>query len=158
MARIEDTPDPVVGLARDRVAGAIVFVIGLAILWQGWALPFGSFRAPGPGMLPMTLAAILATLGLLIAVRGGGPDVRALGWGEGRHVLFIFGALAFSALALEGLGYRLTVATVLLVLVGAVERKGWLPAILISAGVALGSYALFAGALKVPLPLGPFGF
>ncbi len=158
MARPEDVPAPAAGLARDRVAGTALFAIGLLIAWQGWGLPFGTFRAPGPGMLPVTLAAILSLFGLLIAARGGGPDVRALGWGEARHVLFIFGALAFSALALERLGYRLTVAAVLLVLVGAVERRGWIPAVLVAAGFAFGSYALFADALKVPLPRGPFGF
>ena len=148
----------IAGISRDRVAGGALCGLGLLIAWQGWGLPFGSFRVPGPGLLPVTLAVILAIFGLLIAVRGGGPGLRALGWGEARHVSYIFGALFFSALAMETLGYRATMAVVLFFLVGVVERRGWLAAVLTAAGFSLGSYALFADALRVPLPLGPFGF
>lgn len=158
MTEPQDAPAPVAGPSRDRIAGVVLFGAGAVLAWQGWALPFGSFRVPGPGMLPVTLAAILAVFGLSIAIRGGGPGLRALGWGEARHALSIFGALSFSAAAMESLGYRATVAAVLFFLVGVVERKGWLPAVLLAAGFAFGSYALFADALKVPLPLGPFGF
>jgi len=156
--RIEDLRFPGAVLSRDRVAGAVLCVIGGLIVWQGWSLPFGTFRVPGPGMLPVTLAVILAFLGLLLAVKGGGPTLSALEWDEKKHALPIFGALVFTALALEGLGYRLTVGAILLFLVGVVERKGRLVAVLVATGFSAGTYALFATALRVPLPLGPFGF
>lgn len=158
MTELQSAPASATGPSRDRIAGAVLFGMGVLIAWQGWTLPFGSFRVPGPGMLPVTLAAILAVFGVLIAIRGGGPGLRALGWKEARHALSIFGALSFSAAAMETLGYRATVAAVLIFLVGVVERKGWLATVLLAAGFAFGSYALFADALKVPLPLGPFGF
>jgi hypothetical protein len=152
-----ETPASGTGPARDRVAGAILLALGLSILWEARALPFGSFGTPGAGMFPAALALLLAAIGLLLALKGGGPSLAALGWKEARHGLSIFGALAFAALALESLGYRLTVAAVLLFLIGAVERKGWLAAVLVALGFALGSHALFADFLRVPLPRGPFG-
>jgi hypothetical protein len=145
------------GPTRDRVAGAALLALGLAIAWEAQALPFGSLGVPGAGMFPTALAVMLAALGLLLALKGGGPTLAALGWKEARHGLAIFAALGFAALALETLGYRLTVAAVLLFLIGAVERKGLLPAALVALGFALGSHALFADFLRVPLPRGPFG-
>ncbi len=145
------------GVTRDRVAGLILLALGLAIVWAARALPFGTLGAPGAGLFPVALALLLAAAGLGLAARGGGPALRALGWTEARRGFAVFASLAFAALALESLGYRLTVAAVLLFLIGAVERKGWLPAVLVAAGFAAGTYALFADFLRVPLPRGPFG-
>lgn len=153
-----ETPAPGAGPTRDRIAGAVLLALGLSIVWETRALPFGSLGAPGAGMFPAALALILAALGLLLALKGGGPSLGALGWKEAKPGLAIFAALAFAALALESLGYRLTVAAVLLFLIGAVERKGWRAATLVALGFAFGSHALFADFLRVPLPRGPFGF
>ena len=152
-----ETPASGAGPTRDRVAGTILLALGLAIGWETRALPFGSLGAPGAGMFPAALALMLAALGLLLALKGGGPALGALGWKEARPGLAIFAALAFAPLALESLGYRLTVAAVLLFLIGGIERKGWLPAVLVALGFALGSHALFADFLRVPLPRGFFG-
>ena len=145
------------GPRRDRIAGLVLVALGLLIVWEARALPFGSLGAPGAGMFPVALALILAALGLLLAFQGGGPAVGTLGWKEAKPGLAIFAALVFAAFALETLGYRLTVAAVLLFLIGAIERKGWRAAGLVAFGFAFLSYALFADFLRVPLPRGPFG-
>ena len=61
------------------------------------------------------------------------------------------------ALAMERLGYRLTIFIALLVLAGAVERKGWIAGILFAGGFALVTYFLFHTLLRLTLPQGPFG-
>jgi len=61
------------------------------------------------------------------------------------------------ALALERLGYRLTILIVLLVLAGIVEKRGWIAAVVFAAGFSLGTHFLFNTLLRVPLPHGPFG-
>ncbi len=152
-----DAPSTGADFGRDRVAGLCLLALGFAIVWAARALPFGTLGAPGAGMFPVALAFLLVAAGLWLAVKGGGPSLRQLGWTEARRGLAVFAALAFAALALEALGYRLTVAAVLLFLIGAVERKGWLPAALVAFGFAVGTYALFADFLRVPLPRGPFG-
>ena len=152
-----EPPAPGAGLACDRIAGLVLVALGLLIVWESRALPFGSLAAPGAGMFPVALALILAALGLLLALKAGGPALGALGWKEAKPGLAIFAALAFAALALETLGYRLTVVAVLLFLIGAVERKGWRATGLVAFGFAFASYALFADFLRVPLPRGPFG-
>jgi hypothetical protein len=62
------------------------------------------------------------------------------------------------ALALERLGYRLTILIALLALVALMEEKGWIVGGVFAVGFSLGSYYLFNTLLRVPLPQGPFGF
>jgi hypothetical protein len=69
----------------------------------------------------------------------------------------ILAAGAFAALALERLGYRLTILSVMVFLLALVERRGWLATSLFALVLAFGSYFLFGTVLRVPLPRGPFG-
>jgi len=145
-------------MTTDRVAGLALVLIGVYTLWESRVLPLGSLRAPGPAFLPMVLALVLVGLGALVAAGGrSAPRLRTLHWAEAGHAVAILGACAFAALALERLGYRLTMALVLLFLLRVVERK---PAALALgfavAGAAL-SFHLFHTLLRVPLPRGPLG-
>jgi hypothetical protein len=70
----------------------------------------------------------------------------------------ILATCVFAALALERLGYRLTMAAVLGFLVGVVERKGILLSAAFALALALGSFYVFDTVLRVPLPRGPGGF
>jgi putative tricarboxylic transport membrane protein len=84
--------------------------------------------------------------------------VAAIPWTEWRHAVAILGACVFMALALERLGYRLTILVVLLALLTLVERKRWVVGAVFAVGFSLGSYLLFNTLLRVPLPQGPFRF
>ena len=145
-------------LTVDRVAGAGLAVFAVFVLWQSRALPLGSLANPGPAYMPMALAALLLVGGVAIAVLAG--DTRRVGsldFGEWRHAMAIFAACAFAALALERLGYRLTIALVLLFLLGVVERKRVVITVVFAMAFAIGTFLLFDTLLRVPLPRGPFG-
>ncbi|HEU5321058.1 MAG TPA: tripartite tricarboxylate transporter TctB family protein [Methylomirabilota bacterium] len=145
-------------MTTDRVAGAALAALALAVLAASRALPLGSLRHPGPGYMPVVLALVLAALAVAVLASGGrAPRLGAVGWAEWRHALAIAAACAFAAWALERLGYRLTVGVVVAVLVGAVERRGPVTALVVAAGLAAGSFFLFSTLLRVPLPRGPFG-
>ncbi len=145
-------------LTVDRVGGGALALLALLVLWESRALPLGSLRNPGPAYMPVVLALSALVLGLLIVAGGGRSEpLAAVGWGEARHALIILGACAFAALALERLGYRLTMLLMLAFLVRVVERRGVLAAVAFSAGVAWGSFYLFSTLLRVPLPRGPWG-
>ncbi|MBI2371164.1 MAG: tripartite tricarboxylate transporter TctB family protein [Deltaproteobacteria bacterium] len=146
-------------LTRDRVAGVVLVLFSLGVMWETRVLPLGSLHNPGPGYMPMLLAIVLAGMGLLVALGGGSsPPLASLEWAEGKHALAILGGCAFAALALERLGYRLTVIILLVFLLWLVERKR--PGVVAAwaLGLAFGSFFLFANLLKVPLPRGPLGF
>src|SRR5688500_11071713 len=114
---------------------------------------------PGPGALPVLLALALLACSIVVFVGGRrGERFADIRWTEWRHAVAILGACAFLALALERLGYRLTIFVALLALVSLVEKKGWIAAIIFAGSFSLGTYFLFNTLLRVPLPKGPFGF
>lgn len=145
-------------LTRDRLAGVVLALFSLFVIWESRGLPLGSIREPGPGFLPVTLAAILLCFGTLVGATGAlSPRIRAIGWAEWRHAVAILAACAFAALAIERLGYRLTVLFALLFLLKVVERKGWVLTAAFAFGMAFGTFYLFDTVLRVVLPRGPFG-
>ena len=151
-------PPTRVALTTDRVGGAGLALLALGVLWESRVLPVGSWREPGPGAVPMGLALVALALGVaLVARRGDAPPLGGVGWSEAPRALVVVAALAFLALAFERLGYRLSVFATVLFLVAAVERRPPPAALLYAAGLAWGSFFLFNGLLKVPLPRGPFG-
>lgn len=157
--RVGDAQAASSGLRSDRFAGLLLAAAGAFAAWESIKLPLGSLADPGPGYFPLVLAALLVLGGLLVAAfDSSSPAVRSVRWQEWRHALAILGTGGFAALAIEPLGYRLTVVVMLVFLLGVVERKPPLPVAAISAGVALGSWWLFATVLRVPLPIGNFGF
>ena len=145
-------------LTTDRAAGSALGLLALGVLWESRKLPLGTLRSPGPAYMPVALALVLLVLGLLLVARGGpAPRLGVVGWSEWRHAVAILAACAFAALALERLGYRLTVALTLAFLVGLVERRGALLAVAFALGLAAGTFYLFDTLLRVPLPRWPFG-
>jgi hypothetical protein len=141
------------------VAGAVLAGFAVYVIWQSRTIPFGTIAEPGPGMVPVLLALALLVCSVAVIVAGSATlPVAALGWAEWRHAVAILGACAFMALALERLGYRLTILITLLALLTLVERKSWLTGALFAGGFSVGSHYLFNTLLKVPMPRGPFGF
>jgi hypothetical protein len=146
-------------VSRDRVAGAALVVFALYVLWLDRVLPLGNFHNPGPGYMPMVLALLLAAMGGLVILAGGSaPPFSAIAWTEWRHAIAILGCCTFAALALERLGYRLTIALLVAFLLWVVERKSLAATVLMAGGLALATYYVFGTVLLVPLPLGPWGF
>lgn len=142
----------------DRVAGVALGVLALVVLFESRKLPLGSLHNPGPAYMPVLLAVVLLGFAILVAVGGrAATGLRAVGWTEWRHAVAILGTCAFAALALERLGYRLTMTMSLAFLVGVVERKNVLVTLVFAIALAAGSYYLFDTLLRVPLPRGPFG-
>jgi putative tricarboxylic transport membrane protein len=141
----------------DRVAGVALVVLSIAVLVASRALPLGTLRTPGPAYMPVILALLLLLFGLLLVAMRGSQPFSTLRWNEWRHAVAIAIAVVFFAWALEPLGYRLTVAAVLVFLVGVMERKSVLFTLVFSLSVAGASFFLFSTLLRVPLPRGPFG-
>jgi Tripartite tricarboxylate transporter TctB family len=144
-------------LTLDRVAGGALVVLAGGVLIESRVLPLGSLRNPGPAYMPVLLALLLLGFGVLLALRRGESSARSATWSDWRHAVAILAACAFAALALERLGYRLTILIVLVFLLAVVERRGWLVTSLFAMALAFGSFFLFSTVLRVPLPLGPFG-
>ena len=145
-------------LTTDRVAGAALVLIGLIAVWESRRFTLGSLHRPGPAYMPTLLALLLIVFGLGVALLGSRSQrLSEVGWHEWRHAVGIFAACAFSAWGLDHLGYRLTMAAVLVFLLLVLERKGVILTAIFTAAIAWGSFLLFDTLLRVPLPRGPFG-
>jgi hypothetical protein len=147
------------GLRDDQVSGAVLAIIGVVVALQSWKYPMGSLAEPGPGYLPFAFGSALAVFGALAAAAGGrSPAFRWRHFGDGPKGLAIVAGLAFAALALEQLGYRITIAVLLLYYLGVVERRPRIVTLILTLVVSIGTYYVFARLLRVPLPIGMFGF
>ena len=141
-----------------RGAGAALALLSLVVIWESRRLPLGSLRNPGPAYMPVALAIVLLGFGaLLVALAGKAPTLSSAGWTEWRHAVAIFVVCAFAALALERLGFRVTITLSLAFLLRVVERKGWIFTAVLSIAFAVGAFLLFDTFLRVPLPRGPLG-
>jgi hypothetical protein len=109
--------------------------------------------------VPRLLAILLIAAAFALFVHGGSPaGLRDTDFADLKISLVILVMLGAATFALERAGYRLTVCAFLLVVLVAVERRpAWLSAIL-SGGFALGSFYLINDVLRVPLPLGRWGW
>jgi len=149
----------------DLTAAALLVAVGLAFLWRSLVeTPIGGSANPGPGAAPLLLAVLLVAFSIWTAVVAGtgaaedGASQEPSGRRGLRHAVFVLVAIAFAAGAIDTLGYRATVLAVLLFLLGVVERKPILIALLLSLVLAFGTYALFVRVMRIPLPTGVFGF
>jgi hypothetical protein len=146
-------------LTTDRLAGLVLAAFAIVVLWESRTLPFGTIWEPGAGAVPVLLALILLVCSLAVVVGGAiARPVGAVRWTEWRHAVAILGACVFMALALERLGYRLTILVALFGLLTLIEKKGWVVGVIFAVVFSLSSYYLFNTLLRVPMPQGPFGF
>ena len=146
-------------LRRDHVAGGVVIVAASVVLAMSADLPFGMLASPGPGMLPILLAGLVLVLGAAVLLQAGSsPPFGDLQWPDLPHAARIAALIAVASLAYERLGFIVTMAGVLAILLYGVERRPVVPVLAISLGVPIGAYLLLSKLLKSPLPIGILGF
>jgi hypothetical protein len=146
-------------LRNDQLSGLMLFALAVFVIWQNRAYPLGSLQEPGPGYTPLIIAVFLGITGLLIAVRGGSSELLAeMEWPEAKRAAMILAASGVATYALEHLGYRLTIAALLVFFLGVMERKKPLIVATVAILFSLLSYYLIGTLLRVPLPRGPWGW
>jgi len=158
MSEVHATNDERGALRSDWVSGAILVALAIYIAWQNRVYPLGTLAEPGPGYLPLLLAIFMAAMGGLVALRGGrSQGFAAIRWHEAPRAVVILAACAFATLALERIGYRLTVIALLVFFLGVVERRHPVRAGLVAVAFSLASFYVIGTLLKVPLPRSPWG-
>ena len=146
-------------LTNDRFSGLMLLALAAFVAWQNRAYPLGTLQEPGPGYTPLLIAAFLGLIGVIIVLRGGSsPGVVETSWREAPRALVILIACGVATYALEPLGYRLTIAALLLFFLGVLERRKPLVVAAVSIGFSMLSFYLIGDLLRVPLPVGPWGW
>src|SRR5688572_7604118 len=146
-------------LRSDQVSGLFLTALGTFVGWQNRAYPLGSLQEPGPGYTPLIIAVFLGVTGLLIALKGiSSKPLREIRWPEAKRAALILVACGIATYALEHIGYRITVAALLVFFLGVMERRKPLAVAAVAIGFSLLSFYFIGTLLRVPLPVGPGGW
>jgi putative tricarboxylic transport membrane protein len=144
---------------RERVAAAVLLLVGLAGAFEARRLSIGEVARPGPGFFPFYLGLALAVVALALLARSLARRARAapppggerLRRGKAAGTLLAGVAYAF---LLEPLGFLATTFLLLLFLFTVIEPKRWTTALALSALPALAMWIVFKLWLGVQLPGG----
>jgi hypothetical protein len=146
-------------LREDQVSGLMLLALALLVGWQNRTYPLGSLQEPGPGYVPLLIAIFLGLTGLLIAVRGAASKPLAdTRWPEAKRAALILLACGAATYALEPIGYRITIAALLVFFLGVLERRKPAAVAIVAVVFSLLSFYLLADVLRVPLPRGLWGW
>jgi putative tricarboxylic transport membrane protein len=143
----------------DRVSTLVLLVFALAAVNEARKLRLGSLSAPGPGFVPLCLAAALALVALLLLIRAwrapASPE-RPAEPGERWKALAALAALAVYTFALEPLGFVLATTALLLFFFRVIDGQRWWVALGSAVAISVLAYLVFAHGLHVRLPGAPW--
>ena len=146
-------------LRADHVAGAAFIAFGVLVIALSGDLPVGGLSMPGSGFMPKILAGFTIAFGIVLIVRGGESRPFAeIEWNDAWHAIAVTAITAAAVYFFEILGFATTMATMMFVLLIAIERRPLVYAALYSVGVVGLTYVTFVYLLKTPLVTGPLGF
>ena len=137
---------------RDLISGLIFIGSGAFFVILGQDYTFGSARRMGPGYFPTVLGAILIVLGLLVALRAVKMVQPIEGEWAWKALIINCAALVLFGLIVRGAGLIPAVFLLSLISAWTSSRFRWVPALLLSAGLALFSHLTFVMGLGLPFP------
>lgn len=144
---------------RDQAAGLALAALGAYVALGARGYPFGSLAQPGPGFLPFALGLMLAACGAVLALAAAfAPPTRPITFRDLPHAAVILIVLIAAAVGIERVGFRTLVVLMLLFFLLVLERRPPLVAVPLALGLAFGAFHLINNVLRVPLPIGPWGF
>jgi hypothetical protein len=140
---------------KDFWAGLIFIAIGGGFVLLAQQYRLGDMHRMGPAMFPTLVGALLAALGLIIAVRAFALDGAPVPRFDARPIGVSILAIVLFGIALQWLG--LIAAVAVLVLVGAYAARDVRPLenLALAAVMIAFSVGVFVWLLGLPLPLWP---
>jgi hypothetical protein len=135
---------------------------GTAIAIAALQLPVGKIARPGPGLFPLLLGLLLASLGLALLLEAvGAKTLQAKAfWREPagrRRVMGTAAALLVYTFAVDPLGFLPTTFLLLVFLFRGVYRLTWIASVGMAVLISVSAHLIFAVWLQVNLPLGLLG-
>lgn len=134
----------------------MLIAVGLYVVGTSLTMSVWRHSTPEEGFFPLLLGSALAGLSFALW-RTGQQETDSAGAGESinrRKVCFYAGAMFFYAVVFDPLGFALSTAISLLLILRWIEGEGWSTALGVSFGSALLGHVLFFHLLKISLPLG----
>jgi len=140
---------------KDFWAGLIFIAIGGGFILLSQQYRLGDMHRMGPAMFPMLVGALLAALGLIIALRSFALDGAPVPRFEARPIGVSILAIVLFGLALQWLGLIAAVAALVLVGAYAARDVRLRDNLALAAVMVAFSVGVFVWLLGLPLPLWP---
>jgi len=142
-----------------RYTAAALVALGLAALYEASDLPFGTARQPDSGFFPISVAVALILLAALATAEGPPPPriEETPETGGTARIWVVIVALAVYAGVIAPIGFIVSTAALLVLLLRGIGRVSWTAAATGAVLASVGCYWLFTR-LGLPLPAGILGF
>jgi hypothetical protein len=138
---------------QDFGAAILFLAIGIAGVYFGRDLTFGSAARMGPGYFPILLSYIIALIGVIVGLKSltiEGPPIEPV---KLRPLVFILVAVLAFGFLIEQVGLAITAAGLAIFAAYARRDVNLKETVLLAVGLALFAVAVFAYALGQPLPI-----
>jgi putative tricarboxylic transport membrane protein len=141
------------------VAAIISFVIGICIITIAMTFPKGSNGVPGPGMFPIIIATIIILSSVAVLIRSlrmekkDDKEVKFLS-ADTKRAYITMAILAIYFIVLPFIGFCVSTALLMLVLIKWFSKKNIIQCSLISLIITLAIFLVFSKLLNVPLHFG----
>ncbi len=145
-------------LNGERIMAGVFGLVGL--LWASQALRlnyWGDF-APGTGFLPFWLGSIMAVLAVLFLIASRHSRPVEMESAHPRRPLVVGAGLLACVAIIGHVGFVVAVGAFIAFLLLAVERRPAAQSAAVALGTPLVLFLIFKTWLRVPLPVGPWGF
>jgi Tripartite tricarboxylate transporter TctB family len=140
---------------KDFWAGLIFVAIGGGFVLLAQQYRLGDMHRMGPAMFPTLIGALLAALGLIIALRSFVLDGAPVPRFDARPIGISILAIVLFGIALQWLGLVAAIAALVLVGAYASREVRLLDNLALAAAMIVFSVAVFVWLLGLPLPLWP---
>jgi putative tricarboxylic transport membrane protein len=146
-----------------QITATILLLFSAFLIYESFRLRYYTSLGPGPGFFPLwvsILVGVLAGVMLYQATFGQSEPMPADFFADKVGYLRIAAvllALSATVALLEPLGFRLTMLGFLLFLLMALGRVNPYVTVLVALLGSFGTYYVFWGWLRIPLPVGIFG-
>lgn len=144
---------------RDMIAGALLIVIGAAVIVWGIRLRVGTLLRPLSGFFPLLVGSGMVALSIILFFQGWrGSGKAPPAYGDWQRPAIMVAGLAVYALILAPVGYILSTIFISMVTLRILGLRSWKVIGLSSVVLSVVVYFVFTRLLDVELPAGIFSF
>jgi putative tricarboxylic transport membrane protein len=137
------------------VGGALLFLTGVGVILESIRLRIGTPISPQPGFFPFLEGLMLIGLSLILMILAWqGRGQRSEGLGEIRRPVYLVVGIGVYVFLLDPLGYVLATIPMAALVLWILGLRSWRAIGLVSVGLSIGTYLLFALLLGIELPRG----
>ena len=138
---------------KDFYAGLLFLLVGILVLSIARRYSLGAASNMGPGYFPAALAILLMVLGGVLVIRSFWGAREGMESPSLRPTVLILGGSLMFGLLIRPAGLIISVLVMVLIAAMASRRISLMAAVLLSAGLAVGSTLVFVYLLGQPIPV-----